>query len=174
MSKHVYLIGMMGSGKSTVGVALSEYMGWDFIDLDASIESEEKLSIPEIFDRFGESYFRTLEFNALERMTQKNSYVISTGGGIVLNPQNIKLMRDTGLVVYLVCNSDILSKRLMNETSNRPLLAACDHDIACIQQNIEKLLEERHPLYQAAAELIIAPESIDQLVEQIAFAVSQT
>lgn len=174
MSKHVYLIGMMGSGKSTVGLALSEYMGWDFIDLDAFIEADEKKTIPELFESFGESYFRTLEYNALERITQKSSCIISTGGGIVLNPQNIQVMRDNGLVVYLVCNAELLANRLMHETSHRPLLKECHHDLTCIQHKINALLEKRHPLYQAAAELIIAPASIDQLVEQIAFAVSQT
>lgn len=139
----IYLIGMPGSGKTALGKILSEQLDLAFIDLDEYIMLEEKMSIIEIFETYGESHFRSLETKYL-KMFQHFQGIISTGGGIILNPIHIKIMKQ-GYIIYLDTPLEIIKKRLSQNKERPP------HII----ENIESLYELRNPIYQSCYDLKI-------------------
>lgn len=118
----IILTGLPGSGKSTVGKFLSDKTGFGFIDLDSLIEETEGLKITEIFAKFGEKYFRTLETDMIKTLKSKNSFILSTGGGTFQNEDNILLLKNLGTVFYLNVSPDIIYERIKGpkkiETSN--------------------------------------------------------
>ena len=115
----IFLIGMMGSGKSTVGAMLAEQLDWTFIDIDTELEKDSGLSVSEIF-KDGENTFRTYETEKLEEIASKDHIVCATGGGIVLNEHNYKIL-DQSFCVYLDTSLDTLCNRVEHDNS-RPLL----------------------------------------------------
>ena len=162
----VYLIGMMGAGKSTIGKILAQKLQYRFFDTDILIEQVAGKTIPEIFATEGESYFRDLETQVLKEVSAYNRSAIATGGGIIQKPINWSYLRQ-GLIVWLDVDVEILKKRLAKD-QNRPLAS-----------KLESLLKKRHSLYSLAdmhikctnnqtpeqtAEIIIAkiPEKIMQ------------
>ena len=151
---NVFLIGFMGSGKTTIGRLLAQEMGWDFIDLDEMIERREGMSIENIFDTHGEVYFRRVEMSLLKEIVSKSRTVIALGGGTPTQDATWPLLRRNGVVVYLRCRVDELYRRLQDD-NNRPLLRrvppAC-RATALEQrlQRIEELLILREPFYRRA------------------------
>lgn len=143
----LYLVGMMGAGKSTVGRPLAERLQRTFVDLDDRIEEREGQRISEIFKTSGENGFREAEHAALETVAGE-ALVIATGGGIVIREENRGLMKATGQVVYLRARAETLKGRLASESAHRPLLAAG-------LDRIDRLLDERAALYEACADLVI-------------------
>ncbi|MCI5851357.1 MAG: shikimate kinase, partial [Sutterellaceae bacterium] len=135
MKRVVYLIGMMGAGKSTVGKMLSQRLGWDFIDMDREIERREGRTIPEIFASDGEAGFRQLESGLLEELSRRLGLVVATGGGAVLAPRAQGLMSGSGLVVYLRVDAETSYARTKSDRS-RPNLESDDR-----MQRIRELLE---------------------------------
>lgn len=119
--KNIYLIGMMGSGKSVVSEILANRLSLESVDMDYIIESDENMAINEIFAIKGERYFRAVESRLLKDVAQGEKKIVSTGGGVVLDDNNIMLMKETGIVVYLKASTDVLMMRLSNKT-DRPLL----------------------------------------------------
>ena len=115
-----YLIGMMGSGKSSVGKLLANKLQFSNIDIDKEIEKDEKLSIKEIFEKKGENYFREIESKYLLR--KRKLAVVSCGGGIILNKKNREFLKTSGYTIYLKSSIPTLEKRLLNE-NGRPLLS---------------------------------------------------
>lgn len=158
--KPLILIGMMGSGKSTVGKCLAERVNYKFLDMDETIENIQGLKIKDIFELKGESYFRQQEEELLFKLSDKTHMVISTGGGIVINPINTLRMKEMGIVVFLKGSEPELKKRLAGETENRPMLK---------QMAIESILKVRSPLYEQTAQLIvdIDGKSVDEIVQEI-------
>jgi shikimate kinase len=150
---NIYLIGMMGSGKTTVGQYLAEILNYDFIDTDQAIEAKEQKPIPAIFKQSGEASFRKLETQVLGELSVDTRTVIATGGGIVQEEMNWDYLRQ-GLVVWLDVDLEILKARVA-EDRNRPLA-----------DNLESLLTTRRPLY-AQANLPFSPK-LDQSPEEIA------
>ncbi len=142
---NLYLIGMPGSGKSTLGAALAQTRGVPFVDLDRRIETLAGMSIPRIFAKNGEATFRRMEQDALYEVARRCGQIIATGGGIILDAQNTRLMRDTGRVLWM----DRPLALLLREVSGagRPLLA----DNA--EEKLRALYAQRVPLYRAAAHL---------------------
>jgi shikimate kinase len=120
--KLVYIIGFMGSGKSTAGKKLASALGWTFIDLDRKIEEHEGKTIPQIFTQDGEDRFRSVESEVLRSTEQLSETVVSTGGGTPCHGDNMDFMLDTGLIIYLKMAPSQLMQRLMNSTGERPLL----------------------------------------------------
>jgi len=118
----IYLIGFMGSGKTTAGKKLASLLGSDFIDLDRKIEEEARMTIPEIFSLHGEAWFRKAESDILRRPELEAGAVISTGGGAPCHADNMSYMLDTGLTVYLKLTAAQLVSRLSNAREERPLL----------------------------------------------------
>ncbi len=120
----IYLVGFMGSGKSTVGQLLADRLGWDFADLDAEIEAEQKTTIAEIFDRQGEEHFRHLETEAIRKRVHMvragQPMVVALGGGAFLRDENFDLLEDHGVTVWLDCPLELARQRVEGGT-NRPL-----------------------------------------------------
>ncbi len=143
---NLILIGMMGSGKSTVGKEIGAKLGWKHLDTDKMIEDMQGMTIREIFDRYSESHFRSLEAKLVEQLKSVDSTVISTGGGIILNPLNTMALREMGLIVYLKASPDTLNANLEGHTKSRPLLDC---------QSIDVIYRVRDPLYMNSAELVI-------------------
>lgn len=145
----IYLVGMMGCGKSSVGGPLAEALGYRFLDADAALEQVAGRSITEIFAREGEAGFRALETAVLAQITGWHSLVVATGGGVVTRPENWGHLRQ-GVVVWLDAPTDLLLARLARDPSPRPLLEAPDREA-----RLEGLLAQRRPLY-AQADLRVA------------------
>jgi len=158
----IFIIGLMGSGKSHTGKKLAEKLGFDFIDLDHYIETNQAKTISEIFDQQGEQKFRAIEqFHLLELVERKNT-VIATGGGTPCFFQNMKFMNDHGLTIYLRTPTDLLIKRLFNELENRPLVK--EMNTKELKQFLEIQLKERLPFYESA-QLIYFQEDDGQNIE---------
>jgi shikimate kinase len=144
----VYLVGMMGAGKTTVGKKLAKSLSLQFVDLDHEIEKNTGVTIPTIFEIEGENGFRRRESQVLERM-QGNSLIVATGGGVVLNPVNRARMAASGFVVYLHASAELLYARTKND-KGRPLLQVADP-----LARIRGLVERRDPLYREVADMVV-------------------
>jgi len=118
----VYIIGFMGSGKSTAGKKLASALGWTFIDLDRKIEERAGKTIPQIFSQDGEDHFRTVESEVLKSLGCLSETVVSTGGGTPCHGDNLEFMLETGLTIYLKMSPGQLTQRLLNSSGERPLL----------------------------------------------------
>ena len=158
--KNIYLVGFMGSGKSTVGKILAEKLNMKFVDIDKLIEEKEGMKIKDIFEQKGESYFRVLERKQIEAIVNQEGLVVSTGGGLGANLDNMNLMKKNGDVVWLDVSLNTVLDRLKNN-QDRPLL----------KQPIEKikqLFEERKNVYRLANIRINADKKTpSQIVEEI-------
>ena len=161
MTKNIILCGFMGSGKTSVGTALAKALNKDFIDLDKYIEQAEGITVSEIFARFGENYFRDLETKAVTLLGSQSGRVISLGGGTLLKSENIKPLKQNGIIFYLDVNADTVLNRLKYDTT-RPLLKNNK------QQVVYDLINARAPIYKAAADYTVDSNgSVDDAVNQI-------
>jgi shikimate kinase len=154
--RRIYIIGFMGSGKSTTGKKLAEYLGWQFIDLDKEIELKAGQSIRDIFSASGEVHFRELETETLLSLKTDNDTVISTGGGTPCHGSNLDFMSGTGLVVYLKMTPGQLRSRLADSAKARPLIYNINKTE--LLKYISDKLIEREKYYLGAALII---EGID-------------
>ncbi|MEA3423889.1 MAG: shikimate kinase [Bacillota bacterium] len=152
----------MGSGKSTIAKEISKKLNVDYYDTDQMIENREGKTITEIFELYGENYFRKLEDDLVKEVSKCNNSIISTGGGIVLNPENIALLKENGLVIYLENSVDDIVSRLKEEFDNRPLIVKND-----LHTKIDKLLKQRENLYKKNADFIIENKKIDTTIKKI-------
>ena len=164
----VYLIGFMGSGKSFWGRKLSAGMGFPFFDLDDEIVLQEKKPITEIFAEKGEEYFRMVEKDLLEKLTEANeNMILSCGGGTPCFFGNIDFMKKMGKVVWLNTSTDVLVERLLREKKHRPLLRDIPDDD--MKSFIVKKLHDRKLYYEQAhlalREETLSPEQIQKAVE---------
>lgn len=156
--KHVVLVGLMGTGKTTVGKRVARELGCDFHDSDTDIESCEGLSVREIFETRGESDFRELESALLERLLVSDvPLVLATGGGVVLAERNRRLLKESQHVVWLRATTDTLESRLRmtKGAGRRPLL---DGDL---RERLETLSRDRSDLYQDVATSSIDVDGLD-------------
>ncbi|MCD8381195.1 MAG: shikimate kinase [Lachnospiraceae bacterium] len=150
MKPHLILIGYMGSGKSTLGCAVSYPLRQCFIDTDKWIESKEGLTVSEIFAAHGEAYFRQRETDCLKAMfREREPRVLALGGGTPLRAENRELMKKLGFTVYLKAEPETIYERLKGDTT-RPLLQ-CDNP----QERIRQMIAERDPIYREAADFIL-------------------
>lgn len=150
MKKNIILIGFMGSGKTTLGLKLSYRMKMPVEDTDKLIEQREGKTISDIFKDEGEEYFRNKETELLEEISARSyARIISAGGGTPVKPQNRKLLKRCGTVVYLRAKPETVYERLKNDTT-RPLLA-CDDPLSRIRQ----LLDSRSAAYEESADIIV-------------------
>ncbi|MGB3138820.1 MAG: shikimate kinase [Nodosilinea sp.] len=140
---NLYLVGMMGAGKSSTGAALAKILGYQFFDTDAVVEAAAGASIPDLFAAQGEQTFRQLETNTLAELSAYRRLVVATGGGIVTQPLNWSYLHH-GIVVWLDVPLAVLQARLI-EHKGRPLLQGQDW-----QTTLRALLEQRHALYAQA------------------------
>ncbi len=147
-AERIFLIGMMGSGKSYWLKQIAKWNKSVGYDLDALIEMKEEKTITEIFDEDGETYFRKAEATILKWFKEKKKYVVATGGGTACFQENMDLMKKEAVVIWLDESVDVLAKRLANEKSDRPLIAHLS-DIE-LKAFLEQKLVERHPFYKQA------------------------
>jgi shikimate kinase len=144
---NVYLIGPMGSGKTTIGQRVAARLGLDFLDCDHELEAQTGASVNLIFDVEGEAGFRARETRMLRKLTARRGVLVATGGGVVLRPKNRELLRQTGLIVYLRTTVAQQLRRLGRDKT-RPLLQTPDR-----KERLERLAEERNPLYADLADI---------------------
>jgi shikimate kinase len=156
--RSLYLVGMMGSGKTSTGRPLAERLGYGFVDADAVIEQAAGCSIPEIFDRDGEAGFRSLESQVLSAISQRHSLVVATGGGVVTQPENWGMLH-SGIVIWLDVVPDQLLQRLNADSTVRPLLQTADPEAA-----LNALLNERRPLYAEADLTVVINDETPEAV----------
>lgn len=162
--KHnIYLIGMMGVGKTSIGRALAEDLQLDFYDSDHEVEKRTGANISWIFDLEGESGFRQRETKVIAELTKLVGVVLATGGGVILNPENRKALATNGVVIYLHAALDDLLERT-GRNQNRPLLINPDP-----RGILEKLLKQREVLYREIADLVYdtSNKSVIEIAQQI-------
>ena len=157
---NIILIGMMGSGKTTVGQALAKKMSYRFVDTDKIIEEMQGLTISDIFKLHGESHFREIEVNTIEKLKHLSQTIISTGGGIVLNPMNTIQLKAMGIVIYLRGSIEQLKDNIGERDETRPMLQT---------YSMETVLKVRASLYEQTAMIVvdIDGKSVDEIVEEI-------
>jgi shikimate kinase len=160
--RSIYLIGMMGSGKTSTGRPLAKRLGYGFVDADAVIEQVAGCTIPEIFQRDGEEGFRLIESQVLNAISQRHSLVVATGGGVVTKPENWGQLH-SGIVIWLDVDRTQLIKRLRSDSTQRPLLQQPDPEAA-----LTALLQQRRPLYdEADLTVVINDETPDVVADGI-------
>ena len=159
----IALIGMMGSGKSTIAKALTKKIDMQLVDLDEIFEKQEKMTINSFFAKFGEEAFRTKESELLEKYAKENNIIISTGGGIVLKQKNRDILFNTDIyTIYLEVDAKNIYNRIKN-CKNRPLLQTSDP-----QEKISKLLNAREEYYKQANYIINTNnKSIEEITREI-------
>ncbi len=150
----LFLIGPMGSGKTTVGRFLAERLGLEFLDLDQEVERRCGVTINIIFDIEGEAGFRAREQAMLDELTQRDGILLATGGGTVLDENNRRMLSERGLVIWLETSVDQQLKRLERD-QRRPLLQAPDR-----RERLERMAETRNALYRECARLVIRSANI--------------
>lgn len=168
--KNIFLIGLMGAGKTTIGRQLARELHQDFIDSDHEIEARTGVTIPHIFDVEGEDGFRRRESSVIDELSLRNGIVLATGGGAILREENRQYLKSRGTVFYLYADLETLFKRTSKDR-NRPLLQAEDPKAV-----LASLLEKRDPLYRETADFIIdtSEGSIQHAVKQILTDLSAT
>ena len=161
----IILIGLMGAGKTTIGKELSNKLNLRFIDMDDEIEKQSKMSIVDIFEKYGENRFREIESKLLEKIALEDDIIISTGGGIIKIDDNRKLLKKQDNVVFLNGSIDTLVKNVSNDIYKRPLLK----DSTDLYIKIEELLKERYEKYEESSNIIIDinNKNINEVVSQI-------
>jgi shikimate kinase len=164
--KVIYLTGFMGAGKSSVGKRLSSYIHQPFVDLDEFIERKTKKKIRKLFEEIGEVGFRQYEQAALQQLPSEN-IIVATGGGIVTIPDNIKTMKNQGMIIYLQCDFNTILTRL-KEDNSRPLILGKSHE------EIKTLYEKRIPLYKDADLTIDTNHKpVDKVAAEISYMLSK-
>lgn len=163
---NIYLVGMMGAGKTATGKELARLARMDFVDLDELIQNETHLGINEIFQKKGEAFFRAEEKRLLAQAAEETHSVVATGGGIVLNPENVEKMKQSGRVIYLAASFETLWARVKDK-KDRPLLAVPDP-----KATFFRLFQERWPLYEASSEGAVptdrlSPEAVAKKIAEI-------
>ena len=159
--RSIFLIGMMGSGKSSTGPVLAEILKYKYVDLDVLIEKLTKKTIDKVFSEEGEEYFRDLETQCLQEIIKLPSVVVSTGGGVVLKKENWGILRQ-GIIVWLDINKEIALNRLNSKDNIRPLLKGN------IDTKYEEIFETRKDIYaQADLRVEINNEGVKNVAEKI-------
>lgn len=160
---NIFLVGLMGAGKTTVGKLIARHLNSPFIDSDHEIEKRTGVNIPLIFELEGEAGFRAREAAIIEELTGQSNIVLATGGGAILSPQNRENLRRNGTVIYLRARVEDLWQRTRHD-KNRPLLQTPDP-----QAKLKELFAQRDPLYREIADIIVdsGAQSVHVLVHQI-------
>lgn len=155
LKEHIFMIGFMGVGKSSTSRQLSWKLHVGEVDTDAMIVQREGRSIPEIFEQFGEAYFRQAETEMLDVLAEQKPCIVSCGGGMAMREENVAKMREIGKVVFLTATPETIYERVKDST-HRPLLNG-NMNVPYIRE----LMEAREPKYRAAAEVMVATDGLN-------------
>ena len=168
--QNIYLVGMPGAGKSTVGKALARQLGLTFVDADQVLIEQVGASIATIFEFEGEAGFRQREVTVIAELCRRQATVLATGGGAILRDENRVALRENGIVIYLHANLDQLAQRTRHD-ARRPLLNSVDDP----RDTLKALLIVREPLYRSVADLVVETgrQSIGKMVQHIVQALSE-
>ncbi len=148
--RNIVLIGMRGSGKSAVGPLLATQLGRHFNDTDEMVQDWEGLPIAQVFEAYGEEYFRDVETRVVAQITQRGGKVLATGGGVILRPDNVAMLRRSGVVIWLRAEPDVLRLRIAGRTGSRPSLTGADP-----LDELAVVAAERAEHYATAADHIV-------------------
>ena len=159
--KNIVLIGMSGVGKSEKGKYIATSLGWNFIDTDELIVDREKISIDDIFSRYGEEYFRNIEMKIIEEVSKLSNTVIATGGGIVTRNKNIIYLSKNGYIFLFLGKIQTIVNNINQSNVVRPLLK----DNYDLYNSVEKLFKSREELYLSSSDIIIDVE--DKSMEEV-------
>lgn len=146
MRDNVILTGFMGTGKTSLGKLLATKLGRPFIDIDKKIEDETQMSIPKIFEQYGEAHFRELEKKAVKELSQRRGLVIATGGGTIKDEENIRLLKNSGVMICLTTEPE----EILNRTARRGERPVLDGGGDERLETIKRLLAERKQYYDRA------------------------
>ncbi|MEF9992509.1 MAG: shikimate kinase [Peptostreptococcaceae bacterium] len=162
---NIIIIGFMGVGKSVVGDKLARILNMQFIDMDTEIEKREKCTIPEIFKNKGQDYFRDAEKKLIKELVEKDNFVVSTGGGIVTQSENCKILKEQKHVVFLDADVNTIIEHVCNEMEKRPLLKESKN----LQEKVNELMIERYSDYKESSNIMIDVnnKNINEVVSQI-------
>ena len=152
IKNNIFLIGFMGAGKSTIAAELTKELGMQRIEMDQMIVEQQNMPISEIFDKFGEEYFRNIETDLVREKKKKKQMVVSCGGGTVLRDENAKLMKESGAIVLLTATPETIYERVKNSTE-RPILNG--------NMNVEyisSLMDQRKDRYFAVADYVVTTD----------------
>lgn len=163
--QNIIIIGFMGVGKTEVGKLLAKKLNMTYVDTDAIIEKEQGMTINDIFDKKGEESFREMESKLLDKLAGIKGHVVSTGGGIILRPGNVKKLKSMGPLVLLWSDPDTIYERVKGE-GTRPLLNVKD-----ARGKIKEILEFRAPIYEGIADLkvdtsLLSPEEASNKIAE--------
>ena len=166
---NIFLVGLMGAGKSTIGRQLARELGKQFRDSDSEIEKRTGVSIDVIFDIEGEQGFRRRETGLLRELVGERGIVLATGGGAILASENRQLLRDNGLIIYLKASAEHLAGRVKLDR-RRPLLQSGDKLV-----KIRELMIQREPVYQQLADMVVETNnrSVPRVVREISKMIKQ-
>ncbi|MEO5755968.1 MAG: shikimate kinase [Mesorhizobium sp.] len=173
-NRSIVFVGLMGAGKTAIGRKVATMLALPFIDSDQEIESVSRMTVPELFERYGETEFRALEQRVILRVLENGPQVLSTGGGAFMNAQTREAIAGHGVSVWLKAELDLLMERV-SKKQNRPLLKSADPRAV-----LERLMDERYPVYATAdvtvptrddRKEIIATEVLDALCGHLGVAV---
>ena len=161
---NLYLIGMMGSWKSTVGRKLAAVLDLEFIDMDDAIEEVTEMKVDDIFQEFGEQKFREMETAFFVEKAKQTGQLFSTGGGIVLSAENRNVLQKNGITFLLEASPQTLASRI-HKTSKRPLLPDSDN----LEMRLQQIWEERHQFYLDSAHHVILTDDLEppQVLDEI-------
>jgi shikimate kinase len=159
MKSNIILIGMPGSGKTTIGFLLANRLSLDFIDLDELIEKKQHKKIKELFEN-GEEYFRTIEKEAAAAVSKRSGTVISAGGGVIKDPDNIKSLKENGIIIFIDRPLSLIKGDIKSEF--RPLIKD--------SHSLEILYNERYDLYKKYSDIQVSNQSsFDDILDEIIF-----
>lgn len=159
---NIILTGFMGTGKSTIGHKLALHLGMTFVDTDLLIEERAGCSVADIFAHQSESVFRKMEENLVAELAAQKGLVIATGGGLVMNPDNVKRLQATGQIFCLTATAQEVFERISSQTQIRPLLQQPDP-----LQRITELMQHRSSVYEQFPQISTSGRTTDQVVEML-------
>ena len=159
----IWFTGLSGSGKSTIGKKLSDAIDIPLLDMDIELEKIMEMKIDTIFNEYGENRFRMIESSFFSEITKKNIFVYATGGGIILNKSNQKILMQKGTTIFLDCSLDVLYSRLKNNVNSRPILK---NDF---EKKINEIYNERYDIYKSCSDFIQDTSSLtpNKIVDHI-------
>lgn len=163
MKKNIFLVGFMGAGKSSIARVLVERLGMNLIEMDARIVEEQGMTINDIFEKHGESYFRDIESKLILAIGEEGNSVVSCGGGVVVRNENTEYMKKNGVVVYLSATPETIFNRVKDSTE-RPILNG-HMNVGYIAE----LMDKRRALYEGAADFTVTTDgrNVETICEEI-------
>lgn len=166
-NRSIVFVGLMGAGKTAIGRKVAQLLNLPFIDSDHEIEAVSRMSIPDLFEQYGEAEFRSLEQRVIERLLKDGPRIVSTGGGAFINARTRDDIRGAGVSVWLKADLDLLMSRVAKK-QNRPLLKNSDPRAV-----MAKLMDERYPIYGRADVTVVTRDTRREIIaEEVIAAVS--